>query len=103
MSSKDKNLRLDEFVRTSIVSKHSLALATCVVLLLAGCSNSGKGSEPYLVQVDCATVFEDQTYQTQLKPNEQTVTLWYSDGSFKQEVRPGQCFQDAKRYPTPKP
>jgi hypothetical protein len=80
-----------------------LVFAACIALFLVGCSSSANVDEPYVVQVDCAQVFEDQTYQTELKPNEQLVTLWYSDGTFKQEVRPGQCFQDAKRYYVPKP
>lgn len=99
MSSKDKNLRLDEFVRTSIVPKRRHALATCIVLFLVGCSSNAKVDEPYVVQVDepyvvqvdCANLVD---YVSGKSEGEQVVVLWYSDGTSKQEFRPGRCLQN---------
>ena len=76
------------------------AVAACIaglVVLLTGCLHGE--NKPYLMQVDCASVFEDQTYRREVRPFKQLVTLWYSDGTSTQEVRPGQCFQEKKVSP----
>ena len=88
---KDENLRLDDFVRTSIVPKHRHAFATCIVLFLVGCSSNAKVDEPYVVQVDCANLVD---YVSGKSEDEQVVVLWYSDGTSKQEFRPGRCLQN---------
>ena len=67
------------------VGVHRHALAACIVLLLAGCSNS---AEPYIVQVDCA-----QMDISNYRPPEQFLTFYYSDKTISQEVRDGVCLQ----------
>lgn len=77
---------------------HRLALAACIALLLAGCSNSAEppATKPYVVQVDCAKIMDGSQ---QKQPPEQFVTYWYSDGTSTQEVKPGQCAQESNLYP----
>lgn len=78
------------------VGVHRHALAVCIALLLAGCSNS---AEPYIVQVDCAKVMASEDMPKQ--PNEQAVVLWYSDGTSRLERRDGTCLQLGKVWQTP--
>ena len=73
------------------------ALAACIALLLAGCSTAGNSGEPYLVQIDCAVIMASEDYEK--RPNEQVVTLWFSDGTSRQEQRPGRCLQTKRLYP----
>ena len=86
-----EDLRLDEFVRKSIVPMHRYVLAACAVLFLVGCSSNTNVDEPYVVQVDCANLVD---YVSGKSEDEQVVVLWYSDGTSKQEFRPGQCLQN---------
>ena len=72
-----------------MVQRH--ALAACIALLLAGCSSSANVDEPYVVQVDCANLVD---YVSGKSEDEQVVVLWYSDGTSKQEFRPGRCLQN---------
>lgn len=76
---------------------HRHAVAACIVLLLAGCSTAGNSGEPYLVQIDCAVIMESQDQEK--RPNEQVVTLWFSDGTSRLEQRPGSCLQEKRLYP----
>jgi len=74
-------------------------LAACIALFLVGCSSSAdvdepnvvQVDEPYVVQVDCANLMD---YVNGKSKDEQVVVLWYSDGSSKQEFRPGRCLQN---------
>jgi hypothetical protein len=66
-------------------------LAACIALFLVGCSSSADVNEPYVVQVDCANLVD---YVNGKSKDEQVVVLWYSDGSSKQEFRPGRCLQN---------